>query len=106
MHGPAVGRMAAARKAQTLANRLADYRRAGVEQPRNYGRIDLGHVAVEHFGAVGHRQPRDAYVVLDRDRLAGQRTTGIALYFAAPVPCAERILSLRRRTAGIARILD
>ena len=64
--------MAAARHAVIFAHRLPGDLAAGVENARDDGRVDLRHVAFKDPGADHHRHAGEAYVVLQRDALAGE----------------------------------
>ena len=55
VHRPGGAGVRSAREAEVLADRLADDRGAGVEQARDDGGVDVGHVTLERRGAVHHR---------------------------------------------------
>src|SRR5438093_10223266 len=84
---------------------ISDDLASGVENPGDERRVDVGHVAFENGGAVHHRDPGHAHVVLDRDLLASQRSRGGAFDRALPVPRVEPVLGRRRAVARIARVL-
>ena len=97
----------AAGEAQILAGRLADDRAAGVEDPRDHGGVDLGHVALDHPAAVHVGHASDADVVLDRDPLARRAGPESApLDLATPVPGVVGVLIGSRAIAGRARVFD
>ena len=62
--------VAAARKTEIFAHRLAGDRAASVENARDDGRVDIRHIAFHRRGAVHHRHPGDADIVLDGKSLA------------------------------------
>src|SRR5207237_6593223 len=86
--GPRVAGVAAAGEAEVLADGLAQDRAAGVEDARDHGGVDLRRVALEHAGAVHHRDSGHADVVLDGHRLAREQAPGRALDLSPPVPGA------------------
>ena len=98
--------MTAARQTKAFAMRLALDRGAGVEEARDDRRVDVRHIAFERRGAVHHRHPSDANVILDRDRLALELAAGRALNVGLYVPCVERVLLRARPISGRARIFD
>ena len=59
---------AAAVEAEVGVGGLADDGAAGIENPGHHCRVDVGHVAFEHRGAVHHRHAGEADIVLERDR--------------------------------------
>ena len=106
MHGPERAGVTAARKTKAFAMRLALDRRAGVEQARDDGGVDVGHIAFERRGAVHHRHAGDADIVLDGDRLALELAFRRALNVGLYVPGVERIFLGARPIAWRARIFD
>ncbi len=84
--------------------RLADDGAAGIEDARDHGGIDIGHIAFERGRAVHHRHAGQADVVLEHDALAGQRPVGRALDLRLHIPGAERVVARARPRARRARI--
>src|SRR5918996_5038466 len=97
--------VAGAGEAEILAGRLADDGAAGIEDARDHGGVDLGHVALDHPAAVHVRHARDADVVLDADTFAAQEAGTGALDLAAPGPGVIWILFRRGPSAGGTRVL-
>jgi hypothetical protein len=86
---------------------LADDLGAGVEEPRDDGRVLARDEPLEHLRAVEHRDAREADVVLDGDAHARQRALGRAGDGAFPRPAVARVLLAERTMAGVdARVLD
>src|ERR1041384_3950647 len=104
VHRQRLAGVAAARQAEALADRLADDLAAGVEDAGDQGRVDVGHIAFERRRAVHHRQAGDADIVLDDDRLAGQRAARLALDRGLPGPGVEPVLVMARAIAAGPRI--
>jgi hypothetical protein len=98
---------AAAVEAERRHGGLADDVRAGVEQARDDGRVLGRDVALHDRRAVEHRDLRDADVVLDADRAAGEGAVRGAGDRAAPDPAVGLVLAGRRAPADVlARVLD
>jgi hypothetical protein len=76
--------------------------RARVEQPRDHGGVEIRHVAVHHVRAERERHTRERDVILQRDRLAGQRSLIRALHPAGPDERAQRILRFGRAAPRVA----
>ena len=100
LHRPRGTGVAASRQAEVLAVRLADDGRPSIEQARDDGRVHVGGVALQSGGAVHHRHPGEAYVVLQRDRASVQRSAGRAAHLGSDVPGVQRVLVGRDAVAG------
>ena len=65
---------------------------AGVEDAGDDGGIDIGHVTLERRGAVHHRHPGEADVVLEHDPLARELAAGGAGDGRLHIPGVQRVL--------------
>ncbi len=104
-HWPGVGGMAAAREAKMLTHGLADDLPTGIEDAGHNGRVHVGDVALQHVGAVHHRDAGHAHVVLDGDFLARERSRRCAFDRAPPVPGVEPIVRGGWTEPRLARVL-
>ena len=106
VHRAAGAGVAAAGEAEIFAHRLADDRAAGIENARRDGRVDIRHIAFHRRGAVHHRHPGEADIVLERDPLALELAGSSALDLGLDVPGAVPVLLGHRPAAGQPRIAD
>src|SRR5215831_21149113 len=97
--------MAAARKTQVLADRLADDLAAGIEDARHDRRILVGDITFQHVGAIHHRDAGETNIVLDGDPLAAQLARRRSLNGALPIPGVEAILLSCWAVSCITRVL-
>ena len=84
---------------------LADYLPTGIEDAGHNGRVHVGDVALQHVGAVHHRDAGHAHVVLDGDFLARERSRRCAFDRAPPVPGVEPIVRGGWTEPRLARVL-
>ena len=96
---------AAAIEAEVGVGGLADDGAASIENPGHHGRVDIGHIALEHRSPVHHRHAGQADIVLENDPLALERPAAPALHLGLPVPGVVGVLLRRRPVARAARIL-
>jgi hypothetical protein len=73
--------------------------------PLDDRRVDVGHVALQHLGATGHLDARETGMVLQADRLAGQRPAVGPFDLDARDPGVVRVPfvggSVRARAIGV-----
>src|SRR6266481_8770055 len=85
---------------------LADDSAAGIEHAGDYRCIRIGRVTLERRGAIHHRHAREAYIVLQRDLLAGELSARRAPDLRLDVPGVVLVLLTFGTIAGRARIFD
>src|SRR3954447_26528088 len=83
--------VACAREAEIFTSRLSGYGAAGFKNSGHHGCIEFWNITFEQGRTVHHRNAGDAYVVLDRDLLAGQQPFRVSTNVRFPVPSAVRI---------------
>jgi hypothetical protein len=96
--------VAAAGKAEVLANGLAGDRPSGVENARHDRRVDIWNVALHCRSAIHHWHTGKADVVFERNPFAVELARSRACDLGPDVPRAVPVLLGRGAPAGKARV--